>query len=146
MKALTQRIGLTLAGAGLLAVLAPLASATPLQDGGDGEEPVEINPFNRSAQQAVSPQQEMIELFHSVERRLNNATGLLFDASKGDVSKLEDLAASGIEELLRDAPKRPTGANAALASLLHASKSEGDNVLEDIDKIIELANQQGNGT
>lgn len=140
MRTLKRHLGLTLTGAGLCALLAPLAAAAPQDIEGDDE----INPF--AAPQAASPQAQMIELFHSVERRLDNATVLLFDASKGDTSKLEDLAASGIEELLRDAPKRPTGSNAALASLLHASKSEGDNILKDIDKIIELANQQGNGS
>ena len=86
------------------------------------------------------PQQEMIELFQAVERRLKGMGSFLLDAGAGDSSKLTSVEAAGIEELLKHGQSQPTG---GLADLLAASEAEGERVLEDIDRILELAQQNG---
>ena len=89
----------------------------PLVEIPEGFDP---SPFRR--EESTSPQDQMIELFHEVERRMSRSTELLFDASKGDVSKLDDLEASGLEDLGQD---QDSSARAAVAGLLRASKGEG---------------------
>lgn len=147
--------------ASVLAALVHLAPAAQAQDAppapeeapqqgqeADDEAPlVEIpegfdpSPFRR--EESTSPQDQMIELFHEVERRMSRSTELLFDASKGDVSKLDDLEASGLEDLGQD---QDSSARAAVAGLLRASKGEGQEVLRAIDEILEIAQNQGGGT
>ena len=155
----------TLLTASVLAALVHLAPAAQAQDAptapeeapeqqedpeqlADDEGPlVEIpegfdpSPFRR--EESTSPQDQMIELFHEVERRMSRSTELLFDASKGDVSKLDDLEASGLEDLGQD---QDSSARAAVAGLLRASKGEGQEVLRAIDEILEIAQNQGGGT
>lgn len=127
----TLKIGLA------LALTAPLAAQEP-----EGLGPEELNPF--APTEASDPQQEMIRLFQQVETNMDQMGGLLLDASKGDVSKLTDLAASGIEDLLQNAPRRPQGsASSALSELLHATEAQGGSVLKDIDRILEIAAEQG---
>ena len=110
----------------------------PLVEIPEGFDP---SPFRR--EESTSPQDQMIELFHEVERRMSRSTELLFDASKGDVSKLDDLEASGLEDLGQD---QDSSARAAVAGLLRASKGEGQEVLRAIDEILEIAQNQGGGT
>ena len=122
--------------AGLLALAGPAQAAqTKIPEGFDP------SPFRR--EESTSPQDQMIELFHEVERRMSRSTELLFDASKGDVSKLDDLEASGLEDLGQD---QDSSARAAVAGLLRASKGEGQEVLRAIDEILEIAQNQGGGT
>lgn len=68
-------------------------------------------------------QEELRELFQKVERRLREIDRLLGDAGAGDVSKLAGVGASGIDELLRTARER-----------------QGE-VIEDIDRMLEIASQ-----
>lgn len=123
----------------------PAPEQAPAQD----DEPrIEIpegfdpSPFRR--EEASSPQDQMIELFHEVERRMSRSTELLFDASKGDTSKLSEVGAAGLEDLGQDGGG--ASARAAVAGLLRASKGEGQEVLRAIDEILEIAQNQGGGT
>lgn len=70
-------------------------------------------------------QREMIELFGKVETRLREIDRLLSDAGAGDVRALEAVGPAGIDDLLKQ------------------SKSSGEQALQDIDKILELARQMG---
>lgn len=89
-----------------------------------------------------SPQQEMIRLFHRVEARMKEMGSYLLDAGAGDTSKLERMAESGIEELLRSAQPnaKPSG---GIGDLLTASRAQGEGILEDIDRILKLAAENG---
>lgn len=77
----------------------------------------------------ISPQsdaqRELVEIFGRVERRLRAIDELLSDAAAGDTKKLADAKESGIGELLR------------------RSQDEGRQVRDDIDRILELAQQMG---
>ena len=68
-------------------------------------------------------QQELRDLFARVERRLREIDRLLGDAGAGEVGALRGVGASGIDELLRTARDRQTQA------------------IEDIDRILEIANE-----
>lgn len=70
------------------------------------------------------PRQEMIELFHKVERRLNEIDELLYKAGSGETG-IDSQEESGIAELLQ------------------RSKEGGQEVLGGIDRILEIARQQG---
>ena len=123
----------------LAGCLVPLAAA---QD--DGKK-VPIRPplpgmFPGSTE--LTPEQEMAQLFQKVESRMRSMGSLLLDASAGDTSKLKDAEESGIEELIRDARPR-AGASGGVADLLSVSKLQGDRVLNDIDRILEIAAQNG---
>ena len=102
----------------LLALLA-LGAAARDQDPGPTPAPLE----GPSAQD--SAQDELRELFQKVERRLREIDRLLGDAGAGDVSKLEGVGSSGIDQLLRTARER-----------------QGQ-VIEDIDRMLEIAKQFG---
>lgn len=136
MKRLSSRawIVLTLAGG-----LVPLAAA---QD--DGTKPPIRPPLPGLGGGAaeISPQQEMADLFLEVESRMRSMGDLLLDASAGDTSKLLDVKESGIEDLLREA--RPAGgASRGVDDLLLVSKLQGEQVLSGIDRILEIAAQNG---
>ncbi len=136
MKRLSSRtwIVLTLAGG-----LVPLAAA---QD--DGTKPPIRPPLPGMGGLGAekSPEQEMADLFREVESRMRSMGDLLLDASAGDTSKLKDAEESGIEELIREARPR-AGASGGVADLLSVSKLQGDRVLNDIDRILEIAAQNG---
>ncbi|MCG8433188.1 MAG: hypothetical protein MJA83_04065 [Gammaproteobacteria bacterium] len=68
--------------------------------------------------------QQMIELFHQVERNLQTIDTDLNQAGTGEIA-LAEVESSGIEKLLR------------------ASNARGDKVVSDIDKILEIAQQMG---
>lgn len=91
----------------------------------------------------ADPQQELIELFQAVERRLSAMGDYLLDAGAGDTAKLTELGESGMLELLQqgrpNAPQ-PTG---GVADLLSISQAEGQRALEDIERILEIAAQNG---
>lgn len=137
---------------GVLAQDAPKVEPVPAPEQApaqDDEPRIEIpegfdpSPFRR--EEASSPQDQMIELFHEVERRMSRSTELLFDASKGDTSKLSEVGAAGLEDLGQDGGESAS-ARAAVAGLLRASKGEGQEVLRAIDEILEIAQNQGGGT
>ena len=90
-----------------------------------------------------SPQQEMAELFQSVERRLGAMGDYLLDAGAGDTGKLAEVGESGLLELLQqgrpNAPQ-PTG---GVADLLSISKAEGQQALKEMERILEIAQQNG---
>jgi hypothetical protein len=89
------------------------------------------------------PKEEMTKLFQEVEQRLMDMGSYLLDAGAGDASRLAGVEASGIEELLklaRPSQPKPTG---GIADLLAASQAEGQQVLEGIDRILEIAQENG---
>ncbi len=140
MKRLSSRawIVLTLAGG-----LVPLAAA---QD--DGTKPPIRPPLPGMGGGAAekTPQQEMAELFLEVESRMRSMGELLLDASAGDTSKLNDVEESGIEDLLREARSQAGasgGASGGVGDLLLVSKLQGEQVLSGIDRILEIAAQNG---
>ena len=89
----------------------------------------------------------MIRLFQEVEGRMNNVGSLLFRASKGETEALNEISNPGIDELLKKGePQASTsGAGSSLASMLQVASAEGDSILTGIDKILEIANEQGGG-
>jgi len=106
--------------AGVLTAL--LTAVAPAQDPQGPPPPVPPVPVG-----AVDPEagrKEMIELFLRVEQRLREIDQLLFDASAGDVIG-EDVEEAGIADLLRQ------------------STSKAKEVVEGIDRILEIAEQQG---
>jgi hypothetical protein len=70
-------------------------------------------------------QKELVELFGKVETRLRAIDKLLSDAGAGDTRALSKVGPSGIDELLKQ------------------SKKHGEEALQDIDKILEIAKQMG---
>lgn len=134
----------TLCGA-LAAVLPSLASAWPAQGQPSQDEKKPIKPKLEDvlpAQGGSSAQDEMVELFHSVEHRLHEMRRWMTDASAGDRSRLLDIGESGIDDLIRSA--RPDGApRGGLGDLLAASRGNGSQVLEEIDRILEIAQENG---
>lgn len=72
-------------------------------------------------------QEEMKELFHKVERTLKSIDVELADAGAG-FAPLDEVADSGLDDLLRSA------------------ESNSDQVVSDIDRILEIAEQMGGGT
>jgi hypothetical protein len=68
-------------------------------------------------------QHELVELFNKVETRLREMDRLLSDAGAGDTRALKNVGPSGIDELLK------------------RSKKTGEENLQDIDRILEIARQ-----
>ena len=135
---------LLLGAFGLVPLVAGSAPASAQDGGQEGKPKLPIRPKleDLGAPPSDDPQQEMIELFHSVERRLHEMRRWMMDASAGDRSKLSELGASGIDELIRLA--RPEGgATGGVGDLLAASRGHGHEVLEEIDRILEIAEQNG---
>ncbi len=122
-----------------------LGAAPPLmalsQDEGP-RPPIDIEDIMPGGE-AKGGEEEMIQLFQSVERRLKDMGDYLLGAGAGDTSALSKIGEAGIEELLRSArPNRPESTG-SIADLLSVSKAEGQKVLEDIDRILEIAQQNG---
>lgn len=103
--------------AGVLALwpLLVAAGAPALQ----GEGPLPTTPFRQD-----DPQQQLIELIQKVELRLIDIDRRLSDASTGSVP-LEAVGDSGIDDLLRQASR------------------DSRQTIQDIDKILEIAQQMG---
>ena len=74
---------------------------------------------------ANDPRQEMIELFRKVETRLGEIDKLLYDASAGE----RGLSGSSLDS--------------GMAELLKTSKGKSEEVLAGIDRILEIAQQEG---
>lgn len=75
--------------------------------------------------EAQDAQREMLQLFRQVERRLREIDALLVDAGAGDTRRLSEVQAAGIDRLIR------------------RSVEGGRQNLQDIDRIIEIAQQFG---
>jgi hypothetical protein len=99
---------------------AVLAVSAPAQE-------PELPPAPIESVDAQQGRQEMIDLFYEVERRLKEIDELLYDASAGD-ALAGDVAESGIDELLKQ------------------STTRAEEVLTGIDRILEIAEQQGDGS
>lgn len=85
-------------------------------------------PLPEHSNAAGEARQEMVELFHKVERRLAEIDALLYDASTGQPSAREGLASV---------------ADSGIGELLQRSQSQSQEVLQDIDRILEIARQFG---
>ncbi len=101
------------------AALALAASAHPAS----AQEPVP--PTLPTLPKADDSREEMIELFRKVEKRLGEIDKLLYDASAGEGSLKGESLDSGLSDLLKN------------------SKSKSEEVLSGIDRILEIAKQQG---
>ena len=100
-----------------LFALPALAQDPPVEI--DGQEP----PLIEMPRQ--SPRDEMTELFVRVEKRLREIDDLLNDAAAGETSALEDVGEAGIEDLIQ------------------GSMTRCREVVKDIDKILEIAANNG---
>ena len=72
-----------------------------------------------------SPRDEMTELFVRVERRLREIDDLLNDAAAGETSALKDVGEAGIDDLIQ------------------GSMTRCREVVKDIEKILEIAANNG---
>ncbi len=120
----TTRLGL--AGAFVLSVgLASFALDDEQDEGKPDDRPT------TSPERLVDPrnalQEEMLELFHEVERNLMRIDDKLAGAGAGEVP-LEEVPDSGLDDLLKSAGEK------------------GQQVVSDIDRILEIAEQLGGGT
>lgn len=85
-------------------------------------------PLPEHSDAAGEARQEMVELFHKVERRLAEIDALLYDASTGQPRAREGLASV---------------AESGIGELLQRSQGQSQEVLQDIDRILEIARQFG---
>ena len=106
-------------GAALLLFAAALLAGPAQDPEGPLPPPVPIGEVDPEA-----GREEMIELFRKVEQRLQEIDKLLFDASAGEAIG-DEVEESGIAELLRQ------------------STTKAEEVVEGIDRILEIAQQQG---
>lgn len=102
----------------------PLMALALAQEPEKPDEAEILRPITAENPLAPSPQQDMVELFRKVERRLVEIDELLDQAGAGETG-LSEVEESGIGDLLR------------------GSMTRGEQVLEDIDAILELARQNG---
>ncbi len=119
-----------LIGSLLTALLVPLAAqpAAALDERDGDEKKLQDDPLLPELPFAEDdPRNEMIELFHEVERKLGEVDVKLGAAGTGEI-RLQEVTESGIEKLLRDA------------------EDDGANIVTNIDRILEIAQQMGNGT
>ena len=106
----------------LALLLLPLA--TVAQEEGEDDK-VKIGPLPETLQPGGSDiQEEMKKLFHQVEQNLQRIDVFLNDASAGDVP-LGTVEDSGLDDLLRQ------------------TQQDSKQIISDIDRILELAAQQG---
>ncbi|MEM6671845.1 MAG: hypothetical protein AAF726_03320 [Planctomycetota bacterium] len=101
----------------------------------------DLNPF----QPPAGGPEELQQLFLQVEKRLRRVTDLLYEASSGDMSSANDIGGAGIDELIREAEQGAAGASSGISRMLGATRAQGEATLEDIAKILELAEQQQGG-
>lgn len=86
---------------------------------------------------------ELEQLFAKVEKRLGRMSELLGEASAGDTAALKRLGGAGIDELIREAERPPSSsASAGIGALIEATQSHGRVVLEEIDRVLEIAREQ----
>lgn len=107
------------------------------------------NPFRHRGEAAgAGSQEEMVELFIKVDKRLQRVSELLFEASTGDPSRASEIGSSGIDELIREAESGSAAGADGIARILEASRMQGEAARSEIDRILELAkqNQQQSGS
>lgn len=109
----------------LRVTLAAAALALAAHARQDGATPTPELPRLPELGGANDPRQEMIELFRKVETRLGEIDKLLYDASAGERA----LSGSSLDS--------------GMAELLKSSKGKSEEVLAGIDRILEIAQQQG---
>jgi len=86
------------------------------------------------------------QLFLRVEKRLQRVTDLLYEASSGDVSGAEEIGSAGIDDLIREAERGAAGASSGMARLLGATRGQSEATLDDIQRILEMAEQQNSSS
>lgn len=89
--------------------------------------------------QQESSQDEIQELFSKVELRLERVTELLFQASSSHTGPATQVGAAGIDELIQGAESQVSSARSDIAKLLEATQRQGDAVMLEIDRMIEIA-------
>jgi hypothetical protein len=94
----------------------------------------------------VSPtdaRSELEQLFAKVEKRLERMSQLLGEASAGDTAALKSLGGAGIDELIREAEAPPpSGAPAGVGALIEATQGHGRELVQEIDRVLEIAREQ----
>jgi len=123
------------------ALAGPVALAQEPERQEEPELPRLENPF----EEAPKPHEELARLFAKVELSLDRIDKLLYDASAGDTEALKDVGESGIDEILDAAPPGAAAAGPAsgMSRLLRHTQSRGREVVEDIDRILEIAQKSG---
>lgn len=125
-----RALGVVLARVGFVALCATaplLAQERPsVEKPGDDSGPVKGKPQDIESLHPMSSDQELlIQLFGKVETQLREIDRLLSDAGAGDTRALDAVGPAGIDELLKH------------------SKASGEEVVQNIDKILEIAKRQG---
>lgn len=100
----------------------------------------DLNPFE-APPAGPAGNQEMIDLFMTVEKRLDRVTELLFEASSGDTGGAGDIGSARIDELIRGAESQATQASNDMARLLEATRRQSQAASEEIGRILKLAEQ-----
>lgn len=103
-----------------------------------------LNPFAPPV--GAGGPEDLEQLFLKVEKRLQRVTDLLYEASSGDVSGAEDIGSAGIDELIREAEQGVAGASSGMARILGATRSQSEATLDDIQRILEMAEQQSSSS
>lgn len=123
------------------ALFAALCTGTWAQDEKPPIRP-ELDDVLPGAGGQASAQEEMVQLFQTVERRLHEMGAMLTEASAGDRTRLAEVTKSGIEDLIQLAEPQG-GASGGVGDLLAASRGHGKQALTEIDRILEIAAQNG---
>jgi hypothetical protein len=108
------------------------------QEGGDETDLRDLNPFTPP----TSGETDLEDLFRIVEKRLKRVTSLLYEASSGDATGADGIGGAGIDELIRGAEKEAAGASSGIARMLQATRGQSQATLQDIQRILEIAEQQ----
>lgn len=103
-----------------------------------------LNPFAPPG--GAGGPEDLEQLFLKVEKRLQRVTDLLYEASSGDVSGADDIGSAGIDELIREAEQGAAGASSGMARILGATRSQSEATLDDIQRILEMAEQQSSSS
>ncbi len=103
-----------------------------------------LNPFAPPG--GAGGPEDLEQLFLKVEKRLQRVTDLLYEASSGDVSGADNIGSAGIDELIREAEQGAAGASSGMARILGATRSQSEATLDDIQKILEMAEQQSSSS
>ena len=126
---------------------APSLHENPWSDPSELPRDKELNPFLQQTED--DPHDELAELFAKVERSLSRIDGLLSDASAGDTEALAEIQASGIDDIFDAADPQASaageaqGASSGISGLLRHTQGRGQQVIKDIDRILEIAQQSG---
>ena len=106
-----------------LALVGPAANA---QEEDESEKPTLPQGFDRDSARRRDLVEELTELFHQIERKLEEIDAQLADAGAGE-SPLDEVEDSGLDRLLRE------------------SRQKSEEVIGGIDRILEIAQEMGGG-